>query len=59
MLEMVAEDPDLLEVWVQVKHWDIDPDEGRDFIVGDGCIHFLNVIRTVESLELQLLPLRR
>jgi hypothetical protein len=58
-LEMAAEDPDLLEVWVWVKHRDIDPDKGHDFIVGDGCVHFLNRIKTVESLEWQLLPLRR
>jgi hypothetical protein len=48
---MAAEDPDLLKVWSRVKCRDIDSDKGRDFFVGDGCVHLLNIIRTVESLE--------
>ncbi len=49
--EMAAEDLDLLEAWVRIKCPDIDFTKGSNFIVGDGCIHFLNIIRTVESLE--------
>ncbi len=58
-LEMAAEDSDLLAVWAQIKCRGIDSDEGCDFIQGDGCVHFLHIIRTVESLEWRLLPLRR
>jgi hypothetical protein len=57
--QMAAEDPDSLEVWAWIKCRDIDFDEGRDFIVGDGCIHLMNIIKPVETLEWQLLPLRR
>jgi hypothetical protein len=56
---VAAEDPDSLKIWAQIKCWDVDTNKGRDFIVGDGCFHFLNITRTVESLEWQLLPLRR
>jgi hypothetical protein len=58
-LGMAAEDPDLLKIWARVKCWDIDPNKGHDFIVGDGRVHFLNKIRNVESLEWRLLDSRR
>jgi hypothetical protein len=58
-LKMAAEDSDLLTVWARIKCQDIDSNEGRNFILGDGHIHFLNIIKTVESLEWRLLPLRR
>jgi hypothetical protein len=56
---MAAEDPDLLEILMQVKCRDVNTDEGCDFVVDDGCIRFLNITRTVESLQWQLLLLRR
>jgi hypothetical protein len=58
MLKMAVEDPDLLKVWAQIKCQDIDSDKGCNFIVGDGCVHFLYTIKTVESLEWRQLPLR-
>ncbi len=59
MLKMAAEVLDLLKVWVRVKCWDVETNEGCNFIVGDDRIHFLNITRTVESLEWRLLPLRK
>ncbi len=56
---MVAEDPDLLKLWVRIKCRDVYTNKGRDFIVCDGPVHFLNITRTVESLEWQILPLIR
>ncbi len=34
------ENPDMLKIWVWLQQQDIDPNEGCDFIVGDGCVHF-------------------
>ncbi len=59
MLKKVAEDLDFLEIWARIKCGDVDTNEGRNFIVCDGCVHFLNITRTVESLEWWLLSLRR
>jgi hypothetical protein len=39
MLEVVAEEPNLLEVWVQVEQRDIDPNKGGNFIICDGRVH--------------------
>ncbi len=57
-LEVAVEDPDALKVWARVKQWDIDPNKSGKFIIGDVASIFLNKIRTIESLEWQLLPLR-
>jgi hypothetical protein len=58
-LKMVAEDPNSLKIWARIKCWDVYTNKGRDFIVCCGRIHFLNMTRTVESLEWRMLPLRR
>ncbi len=57
LLKVAAEDPDALKVWARVKQRDIDPGKSGNFIIGDGRVHFLNMIRSVESIEWQLLPL--
>ena len=38
-LKVVAEHLDLLKIWVRSEGRDIDPDEGGNFIIRDGCIH--------------------
>ncbi len=58
-LKMAAEDPNPLKVWARIKCQDVDANEGRDFIVVDDRVHFLNITRTVESLEWCQLPLSR
>jgi hypothetical protein len=58
MLKMATKDPDLLEIWAPIKCWDVYTNKGRNFIVCDGGVHFLNITRPVESLEWQILPLR-
>jgi hypothetical protein len=50
-LKMAADDQDSLKVWAWIKCRNIDCNKGLDFIIGDGHIHVLNIIRTVESLE--------
>jgi hypothetical protein len=39
--KMLTQDPDTLKVWVWLQQWDIAPNEGSNFIVGDGSINVL------------------
>ncbi len=38
--EVLTEHTNSLEIWVWLQRWNIDSDEGGNFIIGDGCIHF-------------------
>ena len=39
--EVPTERTNSLEIRVWLQHWNIDSNEGGNFIVGDGCIHFI------------------
>jgi hypothetical protein len=41
--EILMEHPNLLEVQAGLQHPNVDSNEGGNFIIGDGCIHFLMV----------------
>ena len=39
-LKLPVERMNSLEIRVWLQRWNIDSNEGGNFIVGDGCIHF-------------------
>jgi hypothetical protein len=49
--EVLTQDPDTLEVWAWLQQWDIAPNKGSNFIVGDSCIHFwFNVTSCMQTV---------
>jgi hypothetical protein len=38
--EMTTQYPDTLKIWAWFQQGNVGPDEGSNFIIGDGCIHF-------------------
>ncbi len=43
MFKVSTERPNLLKVWAGLQRRNVDSNEGGNFIIGDGFIHFLMV----------------
>jgi hypothetical protein len=55
LFKMMAKGPDLFESWAGFQQRDVDPDEGCNFIISDGCVHFWELSEGAVGVETEAL----
>jgi hypothetical protein len=51
LFEMTVKGPDLLESRAGFQQKDVDPNEGCNFIISDGCVHFWELRNGAVEME--------